>query len=85
MRPIHHRLRQRIEAHICIAFVAYTVYKELERLLRQKGIDMSAKRAAELTDNMYELHYSLPISGEPKQRLLKMDAEQQLLHAAIYQ
>jgi len=29
IRPIYHRLRDRIEAHICIAFTAYCVYKNL--------------------------------------------------------
>jgi transposase len=31
IRPIYHHLQRRIESHICIAFVAYKVYKELER------------------------------------------------------
>lgn len=30
IRPIYHRLKHRIEAHICIAFTAYSIYKELE-------------------------------------------------------
>lgn len=34
IRPIYHYKQRRIEAHICIAFVAYTVYKELERLFK---------------------------------------------------
>jgi len=29
IRPIYHRLKNRIEAHICICFTAYTIYKEL--------------------------------------------------------
>ncbi len=33
IRPIYHQLPHRIEAHICIAFVAYKIYKELERQL----------------------------------------------------
>ena len=33
IRPIYHRLRDRIESHICISFTAYSVYKELERIL----------------------------------------------------
>ena len=42
IRPIFHRLRHRIEAHICIAFTAYTVYKELERVLKEeKGINVA--------------------------------------------
>ena len=36
IRPIYHRLLYRIEAHICISFTAYTVYKELERVLHKK-------------------------------------------------
>jgi len=32
IRPIYHRLKRRIEAHICICFAAYTFYKEVERL-----------------------------------------------------
>ena len=34
IRPIYHRFRNRIEAHICICLSAYAVYKELERLLK---------------------------------------------------
>jgi len=30
IRPIYHRLQRRIEIHICISFVAYKIYKELE-------------------------------------------------------
>lgn len=44
IRPIYHRLRHRIEAHICIAFCAYKVYKELERQLKQKGAIWSAEK-----------------------------------------
>src|SRR5690606_34672147 len=39
VRPIYHRLQKRIEAHICISFVAYKVYKELERQLKLKRTD----------------------------------------------
>jgi len=28
IRPIYHRLRHRIEAHVCISFTAYCIYKE---------------------------------------------------------
>lgn len=38
IRPIYHRIRSRIEAHICIAFVAYTIYKEVEKRLADRNI-----------------------------------------------
>jgi len=34
MRPMFHFTSKRIEAHVCICFVAYKVYKELERILK---------------------------------------------------
>lgn len=36
IKPIYHRLQHRIEAHICISFTAYCIYKELERVLYQE-------------------------------------------------
>lgn len=82
VRPIFHRLRRRIEAHICIAFVAYTIYKELERLLHKNKVGFSPQRGAELTHNMYELDCILPGEHMPTQLLLKMDPEQQKLFCA---
>ena len=84
IRPIYHHLRQRIEAHICISFVAYTIYKELERLLYRHKAGFSPKRAVELTHNMYEVEYILPHSKRKERVLLKMDAEQQMLYDAVH-
>ena len=79
----HHK-RERIEAHICIAFAAYAIYKELERLLQANGVQMSPKRAAGLTQTMYEIEYVLPGTKEVRKQVLKMDKEQQVLHDAIF-
>lgn len=83
IRPIRHYRKRRIEAHICIAFAAYTIYKELERLLYKYEVGFSPKRAAELTHNMYELEYTLPHSKKKERTLLKMNEEQQILYAII--
>ncbi|MFH1347607.1 MAG: IS1634 family transposase [Candidatus Margulisiibacteriota bacterium] len=80
IRPVYHYRRKRIEAHICIAFAAYTIYKELERLLDSHKAGFSPKRAAELTHNMYELEYTVPGSSKIKRIALKMDADQHILH-----
>ncbi len=84
MRPIHHYLKRRIEAHICIAFVAYTIYKELDHLLKKNGLSISSKRATELSQNMYELEYMLPDSGEVRRDLLQMDTEQESVYGVIH-
>lgn len=83
IRPIYHRLRNRIEAHICISFTAYCIYKELERVLYQEKSSLSLKRAAELTHNMYQITYTLPESKHTKSRLLNMDEEQDELYQIV--
>lgn len=83
IRPIYHRLRNRIEAHICISFTAYCIYKELERALYREKSRLSLKRAAELTHNMYQITYTLPESKHTKSKLLNMDDEQAELYQII--
>jgi len=83
IRPIYHRLRHRIEAHICIAFTAYCIYKELERILYMEKSTLSVKKAAELTHNIYQITYTLPDSKHTKSRLLKMDDQQAELYHII--
>ena len=83
VRPIFHRLYNRIEAHICICFTAYTIMLELERLLKARKSSLSLKRAQEITHNMYQIVYQLPNSKNTKTKILKMDREQQELYDLI--
>ena len=83
IRPIYHRLKHRIEAHICIAFTAYSVYKELERVLQEANSSLSPQKANEVTHNMYQITYSLPDSKHTKTKLLKMDEQQAELYKII--
>lgn len=63
IRPIFHYKKERIEAHICLSFVAYTIYKELERLLKINKNNLSVTQAIELLDTIYEITVTLPESG----------------------
>jgi len=83
IRPIYHRLYNRIEAHICICFTAYTIMLELERLLKAQKSVISLKRAQEITHNMYQISYQLPYSKDTKARMLRMDREQKELYDII--
>jgi transposase len=83
IRPIYHRLRHRIEAHICISFAAYCIYKELERALAFYKSTLSLKIASEITHNMYEITYTLPDSKHTKSKLLRMDEQQSELYKII--
>jgi len=83
IRPIYHRIRNRIEAHICISFAAYSIYKELERILNIEKSTLSIKKSADLTHNMYQITYTLPESKHTKSKLLKMDDLQAELYRIV--
>ena len=76
VRPIYHRLRNRIEGHICICFTAYTILLELERILKAAKSEITIYRARELTKNMYAIIYTLPMSKQIRKAYLNMDEEQ---------
>lgn len=76
IRPIYHRLADRIDAHICISFAAYAIYKDLERVLYKERSTLSVKKAAEQTQNMYQLLATLPDTKKEVKILLKMNEEQ---------
>lgn len=84
IRPMYHRLKGRIEAHVLVAFVAYTIYKELENRLEKAGIKITPRRVAELTQTMYEITFKLPNDPEIHRKLLRMDCEQQQIYNLFY-
>ncbi|GHA49199.1 IS1634 family transposase [Salinimicrobium marinum] len=82
IRPIYHRLQKRIEAHICISFVAYKVFKELERQLKAKKATISANKAIEIAENIHEITFELP-SGSKISKLLLLMQEQKYFASLI--
>lgn len=79
IRPVYHRLQHRIEAHICVSFVAYKVYKELERKLYEMGAEMSPGKAIEIAENIMEISVCLPQNGKIKSKTLLLTEEQKYL------
>jgi len=79
VRPIYHRLQHRIEAHICLNFVAYKVYKELERFLKIKKSNLSAGKIIEIAANLYEIEVKLPKSKQIIKKKLILTQEQKYL------
>jgi len=55
IRPVYHRLQRRIEAHICISFAAYKVYKELERQLKELDAKLSPEKAIDIAKSIYQI------------------------------
>lgn len=69
IRPVYHRLQHRIQAHICIAFCAYKIYKELERQLKLKKSDLSPEKAIEIAKTIYRITIVTPFSKTKEARL----------------
>ena len=66
IRPMFHFTRRRIEAHVCICFVAYTVLLELERVLKAAGSGISLDRARFLAEKIYQIDYINPYDNKRK-------------------
>lgn len=64
LRPMFHFTKKRIEAHVCICFVAYKVYKEFERILQLKKIDLSVDKALDIVKTITTLKIKLPVSNQ---------------------
>ena len=79
IRPIYHRLQKRIESHITINFVAYKVYKELERQLKQKAVNMSPEKAIDIAKTIYAVQISDPTNGRTFKETLLLNDEQKHL------
>ena len=79
MRPIFHFTEKRIEAHICICFVAYKVYKELERIIKKTELDMSVDKVLDIAKTLITLHVKIPGTNHVRTRTLFLTPEHQSL------
>lgn len=60
MRPMFHFTERRIEAHVCICFVAYKVYKELERIIKTRQINMSVEQVISVAKTITTIKVYMP-------------------------
>lgn len=79
IRPVYHQLKRRIEAHICIAFAACKIYKELERQLKEKNTIQSPEQAINILKTIYSVEFETPYSTNKYKRLILKNLEQKEL------
>ena len=77
-RPIFHFTERRIEAHICICFVAYKLYKELERLLRLLGIGLSVDKVLDIAKTVSTVSIRLQDGTISTRTMLKTEEERRI-------
>ena len=70
-RPIFHFTEKRIEAHICICFMAYKVYKELQRIIAlHGGIKLSVDKVIDIAKTIPTIRIDMPYNGEVREETL---------------
>lgn len=84
LRPMFHFTGKRIEAHVCICFVAYKVYKELERILRLKGINLSVDKVLDIAKTITTLKIKLPISNQTMTKTMLLTTKHRTI-AQLYE
>lgn len=79
-RPIFHFTERRIEAHICICFIAYKVYKELQRIIALQGeIKLSVDKVLDITKTIPTIRISLPYNGDERTQTLFLTDKHKLI------
>ena len=82
-RPVHSRIRSRVEGHACVCFTAYAVLTELRIALKAAGLAMTADRVRQLTSTMFRLNYTLPNTLASRAVGLEMTPDQKSLYDAV--
>ena len=82
-RPIFHFTEKRIEAHVCLCFVAYKVYKELERILSSLGMDMSVDTVLKIAKTITTIRIKLPLNKETVCRTMLLTPEHRSLQPLL--
>jgi len=71
-----HFTPKRIDAHVCICFVAYKVYKELERILKLSNIEMSVDKVLSIAKTVTTLKINMPVSGNTMTKTMILTSKQ---------
>ncbi len=64
LRPMFHFTERRIQAHVCLCFVAFKVYKELDRILKTNKINLSVDKVLNIAKTITTVKLKLPKSNK---------------------
>jgi transposase len=81
IRPIYHRVQRRIESHICLSFVAYKIYKELESQLKEKKLGLSPEKATDTARSIQKIKIEINPAESYERVLLTKEEQVELFQA----
>lgn len=84
IRPIFHRKQVRIEAHICLTFTAYKIYKELERQLNEKKSELSPEKVIEIIQSIYQIEITTPTTKKIIRKIILLTEEHKTLNELFH-
>lgn len=86
IRPIHHQQQRRVEAHVLVCFLAYVIYRTLDRLSHDRGLGMTGRKVMELFKTIKSGDIILPLADGRELKLRRVsrpDARQAELLARL--
>ncbi len=86
VRPIYHQIQRRVEAHVLVCFIAYAMYRTLDRLARSHGLAMSGRKVLAAVSTIKSGDVVLPLVDGRELRLRRVsrpDPEQSELLARL--
>ena len=78
-RPIFHFTERRIEAHVCLCFVAFKIYKELERIVSQLNLGVSVDTVIKVAKTITTIRLKLPLNEKIITKTMMLTPEQRSL------
>src|SRR3989475_7122687 len=72
IRPIYHQIQRRVEAHVLVCFIAYAMYRTLERLARSRRLEMSARKVLAAVSTIKSGDVILPLVDGRELRLRRV-------------
>jgi transposase len=72
IRPVFHQIQRRVEAHVLVCFIAYAMYRTLDRLARDGGLDMTARKVLSLLSMIKSGDVILPLVDGRELRLRRV-------------
>ena len=79
MLPMFHFTERRIEAHVCICFAAYKIYKELKRIVRIVGINLSVDEVLNVARAISTIRTRMPENNDVLKKTLFLTKKQKAI------
>ncbi len=84
LHPIFHFTPKRIESHVTICFVAFKVYKELERITKIERVNLSADEVLNIAKTITTIKVWLPKSDTVMTKTMLLTPRHQSIADLIY-